>query len=246
MIALAGLDGVVANAQAMGGAQDEHSPRVFLIKVARQIMKNNNYLIVDPATRQAVIVDPAWQMDAIKDALASVRCDLSGVLVTHAHPDHIDLAKPLAEAHGCPIWMSRQEIAASGFTARQLVAIDETPWRVGQMSIEPLLTPGHTPGCVCYRIGDNLFTGDVLFAEGCGICNGTAAAHAMFESLERLKSALKPHTRIFPGHTYVRAPGQRFSDVLNHNMYLHFRDKESFAAFRLRKGQSREQLLAFR
>jgi hydroxyacylglutathione hydrolase len=222
------------------------SPRVFLIEVSRQMMKNNNFLVVDPATHQAVIVDPAWQMEKIEAALASTRSSLSGILITHAHPDHIDLAKALADLHDCPIWMSRQEIDASGFEAGQLVSIDETPWSVGRMTIQPILTPGHTPGCVCYLIANHLFTGDVLFAEGCGICNGTAAAHDMFECLGRLKSRLKPHTRIFPGHTYVRPPGQRFSDVLNHNLYLHFTDRHSFAAFRLRKGQSARKLLDFR
>jgi len=158
---------------------DDLAPGVFLIRVSRKIMKNNNYLVVDPATHQAVLVDPAWEIGKFHAALASTRSTLSGILLTHSHPDHIDLARPLADFHNCPIWMSRQEIAASGFEARQLVAIDETPWHVGQMSIEPILTPGHTPGCVCYLIGNNLFSGDVLFAEGCGICNGVDAAFAM-------------------------------------------------------------------
>lgn len=229
----------------MDTGRDELAPCVFLIKVAHQRMKNNNYLVVDPATHQAVLVDPAWQMEEIQSALARTSSTLSGILLTHAHFDHIHLAKPLAELYDCPVWMSRQEIDASGFDARQLVAIDETPWSVGEMRIQPILTPGHTPGCVCYLIGDNLFTGDVLFAEGCGICGDIDAAHQMFESLVRLKFRLQPHTRIYPGHTYVRPPGQRFSNLLGYNMYLNFDDKHSFAAFRLRKGQSREQLLNF-
>ncbi|UXY16188.1 MBL fold metallo-hydrolase [Chitiniphilus purpureus] len=228
------------------GGDDVLAPRVFLIKVARQVMKNNNYLIVDPASQQAVLVDPAWQIDKIHAALASTRSTLSGILLTHAHFDHIDLAQPLAEFYNCPIWMSRREIEASGFHARQLVAIDETPWWVGGMRIEPILTPGHTPGCMCYLIGNNLFTGDVLFIEGCGICNGPDAAFEMFESLELLKARLHPDTHVFPGHTYLRPPGQRFADVLGHNMYLHFPDRHAFAAFRLRKGQSESRLLDFR
>jgi hydroxyacylglutathione hydrolase len=224
---------------------DELAPCVFLVKVANQRMKNNNYLVVDPATHQSVIVDPAWQLEEIQSALARTESTLSGILLTHAHFDHINLAKPLAELYNCPIWMSQEEIDASGFDARQLIAIDETPWLVGQMRIQPILTPGHTPGCVCYLIGDNLFTGDVLFAEGCGICGDLAAAYQMFVSLERLKHRVKPNTRIFPGHTYVRPPGQRFSGLLGYNMYLNFSDRESFAAFRLRKGQSREKLLDF-
>jgi hydroxyacylglutathione hydrolase len=220
-------------------------PRVSLIKVARGFMKNNNYLVVDPATQLSVLVDPAWEADKLHAALADSASTLSGILITHSHFDHIDLARPLADFYGCPIWMSRQEIDASGFRARQLAAIGETPLQVGQMRIEPLLTPGHTAGCTCYLIGEHLFAGDVLFAEGCGICNGVDAAHQMFDSLELLKRRLQPHTRIYPGHTYVRPPGQKFSDVLKLNMYLHFADKDKFAAFRLRKGQSQRSLMNF-
>jgi len=86
--------------------------------------------------------------------------------------------------------MSKAEIAFSGFSARQLIALDGAPWTVGQMVIEPIFTPGHTPGCVCYLIGDDVFTGDVLFAEGCGICPDVPAAHAMFESLKNLQARL--------------------------------------------------------
>lgn len=224
----------------------ESPPQVFLLKVSRQRMKNNNYLAVDPGSQQSVVVDPAWELEKIEAALASTRSTLSGILITHAHFDHIHLARPLADFYNCPIWMSRQEIAASGFRARQLVAIDETPWLVGNMRIEPILTPGHTPGCVCYLIGDNLFTGDVLFAEGCGICMDVPSAHAMFNSLERLKARLAPDTHVFPGHTYVRPPGQKFGDLLGYNMYLNFPDRNSFAAFRLRRGQSQSKLLDFR
>lgn len=222
------------------------APQVFLLKVSWRYMKNNNYLVVDPATRQAVVVDPAWELETIEAALVKARAHLSGILITHAHFDHVHLAKPLAELYNCPIWMSKREIADSGFSASTLIGIDETPWSVGDMLIQPILTPGHTPGCVCYLIADNLFTGDVLFAEGCGICQDVEAAREMFNSLERLKTRLKPHTHVFPGHTYFRPPGQKFAELLRWNMYLQFSDAESFAAYRLRKGQSERKLLDFR
>ncbi|MET0497713.1 MAG: MBL fold metallo-hydrolase [Steroidobacteraceae bacterium] len=212
-------------------------PQVLLLKVSRQQMKNNNYLVVDPLSRQAVVVDPAWQLEKIEEGLAQVQATLSGILLTHAHFDHVDLAKPLAELYNCPIWMSEREIAASGFNAPQLVGIESAPWFVGNMCIRPIATPGHTPGCVCYAIGDNLFTGDVLFAEGCGVCSGLDAAYDMFDSLELLKAQVAPQTHVFPGHTYVRPPGQRFAELQRWNMYLQFTDRDSFAAYRLRKGQ---------
>ncbi|WP_395787549.1 MBL fold metallo-hydrolase [Aquimonas sp.] len=232
--------------QAVLQNRPDSSPRVFLIEVERGRMKNNNYLIVDPSSRQAVLVDPAWQVDKLQATIAAADAQVSGILLTHAHYDHIDLARPLAEFYNCPIWMSAQEVAHSGFGAPSLQPIDERPWQVGGLWIEPILTPGHTPGCVCFRIGDNLFTGDVLFAEGCGICTSVDAAHQMFDSLEMLKRRLPPQVHVFPGHTYVRPPGQRFGDVQGFNMYLQFRDRDSFAAYRLRRGQSAQSLLNFR
>jgi hydroxyacylglutathione hydrolase len=220
-------------------------PQVIVLKTCSESMKNFNYLVVDPGSRQAVIVDPAWQMEKINEALIDSQASLSGILVTHSHPDHIHLAKPIAEKYGCPIWMSNQEIAASGFDARQLIGIDTASWPVGQMLIQPISTPGHTPGSTCYLIGDNLFTGDVLFAEGCGICPNIEAAHAMFDSLEYLKTRLKPETRIFPGHSYGKPAGQMLSHLLKENIYLQFSDKYSFAAFRLRRGQDRAKMFTF-
>lgn len=241
------LDKVLSDTGSWNDAhEDALSPRVFLVKVAEKQMVNNTFLVVDPASHQAVLIDPAWQIDHYHAALENSQSTLSGILLTHSHFDHINLARPLADYYNCPIWMSRQEIDASGFDARQLIAIGETPWFVGQMKIEPIFTPGHTPGCICYLIGNNLFTGDVLFAEGCGICNGLEAAYQMYDSLQLLKARLPRHTHIYPGHTYVRPPGQRFSDVLNHNMYLHFDDRQSFAAYRLRKGQTAQSLMNFR
>ncbi len=224
----------------------EFEPQVILLEMQHQWMKNNNYLLVDPATHRSVLVDPAWRIDKIERALTETRSTLSGILITHAHFDHIHLAKPLADAYECPIWMSQQEIDASGFHARQLVAIDETSWSVGKLRIEPILTPGHTPGCVCYRVGGHLFTGDVLFAEGCGLCPDLPSAHAMFDSLQMLKKRIGLDTGIFPGHTYVRPPGQKFSEVLGYNIYMQIADRDSFAAYRLRRGQSQSKLLDFR
>ena len=222
------------------------SADVTVLKMQHKYMINYNYLVVDPITRQSVIIDPAWQMDKIENALIKTCSELKGILLTHSHPDHIHLAKPLAKKYNCPIWMSHEEIKYSGFDDEQLVAIGKEAWFVGQMKIEPILTPGHTPGCVCYHIEDNLFTGDVLFAEGCGMCPDELAAHAMYDSLKHLKMMLAPDTRIYPGHSYGRQPGRVFSKVLQENIYLQFRDEHSFAAFRLRSGQNKKKFINFR
>lgn len=222
------------------------APEVTLIEVAAGAMKNNNYLVVDPATRQALLIDPAWQRDKLEIALRQAGARLSAIAITHGHFDHVHLAGELSAAHDCPVWMSQREIDATGFDLPRLQPIDETPRALGALRIEPILAPGHTPGCLCYRIGDHLFAGDVLFLEGCGLCRDEAAAYAMFDSLERLKRELAPTTRIHPGHTYLRPPGLPFAEVMRWNMYLQFTDKHSFAAYRLRRGQDPRKLFDFR
>lgn len=224
---------------------DEVVPKVIVLKMSRFFIINYNYLVVDPISRRSVIVDPAWQMQKIDQALRYHEADLSGILLTHSHPDHLHLAKPLANKYECPIWMSKEEIAVSRFKARQLIGLDMVPWSVGRMQIQPILTPGHTSGSVCYLIGDNLFTGDTLFAEGCGLCSNIETAHTLFASLEYLKSRLKPQTRIFPGHSYGKPPGQEFGRLLRDNIYLQFKNEEQFANYRLRKGQSKLKMFDF-
>jgi hydroxyacylglutathione hydrolase len=220
-------------------------PRVHVMRMSYAWLVNYNYLVVDPVSRQAVVVDPAWQMDTIEGALADAKANLCGILLTHSDPDHTHLSKPLAAKHACPIWMSKEEIAASGFQDEHLIGIDAEPWSVGWMRIEPIPTPGHSQGSTCFLIGDNLFTGDTLFAEGCGLCPDAPAARTMFASLDRLKRRLVPQTRIYPGHSYGKPVGQPFSEVLRGNIYLQFDDVEKFVAFRLRKGQDQSRFFAF-
>ncbi len=210
-------------------------PQVVVLKMSYLFMINYCYLVVDHINHQSVIVDPAWEMEKIDQALLDSKTSLNGILLTHSHFDHTHLAKPLAEKYHCPIWMSNEEITFSGFSAPQLVGIDMSPWSVGNIRIQPILTPGHTLGSICFLINNNLFTGDTLFAEGCGLCPDRQSAQTIYTSLMYLKNVLKPDTKIFPGHSYGRAPGQNFSLLLKENIYLQFKNENDFVAYRLRK-----------
>ncbi|MCH2193542.1 MBL fold metallo-hydrolase [Kordia sp.] len=225
--------------------QEGLEPQVVILRVSNMFVINYNYLVIDHIHSESILVDPAWDLGKIQLALDVSNTTLKGILLTHSHFDHIQLAKPLAEKYNCPIWMSREEVAISGYEAAQLQPIDEESFRVGSLKIVPLLTPGHTQGSMCYLIGNNLFTGDTLFIEGCGLCPNQEAAYNMFESLEKIKQYVKKTTRIYPGHKYARSPGEPFADVLQNNIYLQFSKKEDFASYRLRKGQKYSKFFEF-
>lgn len=215
------------------------NPIVHVLEMRRGPMKNYNYVVVDTMSRSAIIVDPAWEMDKIQTTIDKLGVRLKAVLITHTHHDHINLAKQVAEKYGCPIMMSEEEIVYSGFHHRSLQPLDGTPVFIDYLKIDPILTPGHTPGCVCYLIGNNFFTGDVLFSEGCGICPDNEAASEMYHSLSFIKENLNPATLIYPGHSYGKKVGQMFCDVLRDNLYLNIEELNSFVGFRMRRGQNR-------
>jgi hydroxyacylglutathione hydrolase len=222
------------------------APRVELVPVSWGMFRNQCYVVTDPRTGGAVAVDPAWEPLRIDGALRRERATLAAVLVTHAHPDHVHLAEALAREHDCPVLMGAREAEFYRFNCRQLRTIrPDDELVIGGLVVRCLWTPGHTCGGVCYWVGDNLFSGDTLFIEGCGACwGGGADPRAMFESLRRLRGLLPADTRIFPGHSFGQPAGLPLSEVLATNVYLQFRGVDEFVSFRMRRGQ--RNLFGFR
>jgi hydroxyacylglutathione hydrolase len=105
--------------------------------------------------------------------------------------------------------MSSIEIGYSGFQCANLTAVSNLQEiNFGPFRATPLLTPGHSPGSMCYLIGDHLFTGDTLFIEGVGISENENAAGALFDSVQKIKALVQITTRVWPGHSFGTPPGQ--------------------------------------
>jgi glyoxylase-like metal-dependent hydrolase (beta-lactamase superfamily II) len=207
---------------------------------------NYFYCIINERSRRGVAIDPAWDADAIRGLFESQNAVLDGVLLTHSHADHVDLAPTLAQEFRCDVWMSAEEAEVYGFRCPRLRAVElERPLVLGTVPVEAWRTPGHTKGGVCYFIADSLFTGDTLFAEGCGMTAGPGASPVeMYRTLGELKVRLADADLIFPGHSYGLPPGQTFETVLKNNVYLQFTELDPFVRFRMRPAQKR--LFAFK
>jgi glyoxylase-like metal-dependent hydrolase (beta-lactamase superfamily II) len=194
-------------------------------------MRNFAYLIGDRATGDCVVVDPAYAAQDLVDALEADDMHLSGVLVTHHHPDHVGgsmmgfqlpgLAE-LLERASVPVhvntheaeWVSRVTgIARSELTAHEHGDVVN----VGGVDIELLHTPGHTPGSQCFLLDGRLVAGDTLFLEGCGRTDFPGGdVDDMYRSLQAL-GQLPGDPTVFPGHWYSAEPSASLSDVRRTN-----------------------------
>jgi hydroxyacylglutathione hydrolase len=208
-------------------------------------MVNFSYLIGDRATREAVIVDPAYAPGDILDVLAADDMRLTGVLVTHHHPDHIggsmlgfDLVG-LAELLGTnpvPVHVNREEVdwvlRTTGLSATDLTAHEhDDEITVGDVPIRLLHTPGHTPGSQCFLVDGKLVAGDTLFLQGCGRTDFPGGdPDALYASLQQL-AALTGDPIVHPGHQYSPEPKAALSDVRRTNQVFRARSAEQFRAF---------------
>jgi glyoxylase-like metal-dependent hydrolase (beta-lactamase superfamily II) len=196
-----------------------------------QQMRNFAYLIGDRETGDCVVVDPAYAAQDLVDALEADDMHLSGVLVTHHHPDHVggsmmgfELAglAELLEHTSVPVhvntheadWVSRVTgIARSELTAHEHGDVVG----VGDVEIELLHTPGHTPGSQCFLLDGRLVAGDTLFLEGCGRTDFPGGdVDEMYRSLQSL-AQLPGDPTVFPGHWYSAEPSALLSEVRRTN-----------------------------
>jgi glyoxylase-like metal-dependent hydrolase (beta-lactamase superfamily II) len=209
-----------------------------------QQMRNFSYLIGDRETGDAVVVDPAYAAQDLVDALEADGMHLSGVLVTHHHPDHVGgsmmgfelkgLAE-LLERVSVPVhvnsleadWVSRTTgIARSELTAHEHGDVVS----VGDIDIELLHTPGHTPGSQCFLLDGRLVAGDTLFLEGCGRTDFPGGdVDAIYRSLQAL-AQLPGDPTVFPGLWYSAEPSASLSEVRRTNYVYRASNLEQWRA----------------
>ncbi|SPF68534.1 Metallo-beta-lactamase superfamily [Propionibacterium ruminifibrarum] len=200
---------------------------------------NYCYILVDEVSREAAIIDPAWQMDKITAVLDGLRVRLRYVLITHSHLDHTNLAERFVKRYGAQLVVSELEHQWSGYGQgySSLLVCEGQRLVIGRNHVTCFMTPGHTPGSACYQWGRDLFTGDTLFPDGCGICESMEWATELFHSLRRLVTLMADDVRILSGHSYQVANGLTFAQAKKTNIYLQIDKVDQFCKFRMRRGQ---------
>jgi glyoxylase-like metal-dependent hydrolase (beta-lactamase superfamily II) len=214
-------------------------------------MANFAYLLGSKSTREALLVDPAWEVDALLDTAARDGMNVMGALVTHYHPDHvggslfghsIQGVARLLERQPVPIHVNEHEAGGvkivTGASSSDLAihAAGDT-LVLGKLRIRLLHTPGHTPGSQCFLVEESgqpgrLVSGDTLFLGSCGRVDLPGSdPEAMYHSLTGTLRRLPDETLLYPGHLYSADPWSTMGEQKRSNPSLRVATLDQFLRF---------------
>ncbi len=217
--------------------------QVALSHPAAAQMANFMYVIGDPIKREAVIIDPAWDVMGLLDIARGDGYKVVGALITHYHPDHVggDLfgmsiegVGRLLEQASVPLYVNRLEgdgvKVVTGVSESDLKRMDnQDRLQLGDLEITFLHTPGHTPGSQCFLVGNRLVAGDTLFVQGCGRVDLPGGdPEQMYQTLTQRLAKLPADTVLFPGHNYGPTETSTIGAELEQNPYLRMRSIEDW------------------
>jgi glyoxylase-like metal-dependent hydrolase (beta-lactamase superfamily II) len=208
---------------------------LYFRQVAVGPMQNFIYFIGSQRTRECLIVDPAWDTQALLDFAQSEGMRVTGALVTHYHPDHVGGRMSMFMVPGgvtelvgmasVPIHVNKHEadglIKITGVSESDLVRHESSDVvQVGDVAIELIHTPGHTPGSQCFLVRDRLVTGDTLFVDGCGRVDLPGGNAGQLRDSLRMLAKLPDHINVCPGHDYGRTPTNTIAEQKQSNWAL--------------------------
>ena len=195
-------------------------------------MQNFVYLIGSRRAREGIVVDPAWDTQGLIDVAGEDDMRIVGALVSHYHPDHVGGrmgpfrvpggVAELVGAVGARIHVQRHEadglIAVTGVSESDLVRHDTSDRvEIGDVSVELIHTPGHTPGSQCFLVRERLVTGDTLFVNGCGRVDLPGGDATQLRDSLRALAKLSVEVTVFPGHDYGRSPTSTMAEQKRDN-----------------------------
>lgn len=196
-------------------------------------LETNAYLVVDEGTRQALLIDPGLESEGIYDFILQERLELSAIVNTHGHFDHVCGSAFFKAKTGKPVLLHRDDVAMMSQAAEQAlsygfqVPTPPAPDRllaegdevvVGGSRFQVLHTPGHTPGGICLYYEEGVvFVGDTLFAGSIGRTDTPGgSAEVLLSSIRNKLLSLPDETAVYPGH----GPPTTIGEERVHNPFL--------------------------
>ena len=193
-------------------------------------MQNFIYLVGDPATHEAAVVDPGWEVPKILQAAEADGYRITKAFVTHTHFDHVMGLADLLAAADIPVYVHKTERSLLSLERGSLQEVTggETVY-VGTLPVSFIHTPGPTPGSQCLLVDGRLLSGDTLFINACGRCDLPGSdPRQMYESLSKTLKALDDATTLYPGHNYAPQPVSTMGEQKQTNPFLRIPTPQEF------------------
>jgi len=185
--------------------------------------RNFGYWIMDESTKEAAVIDPSGKPQAFLDRAKKSGAQIRWIIATHDHGDHTGGIQQIAQKTDAQMVFHENAYTNSD---RKVKHGDKLP--LGNLELEILHTPGHTPDGICILVEDVLITGDTLFVGKVGGTGYGQDALDEYYSLHDIIMKLPDHIRIFPGHDYGVAPESTIGHERKTNPFLLRPDFESF------------------
>ena len=189
-------------------------------RIVLDFLSVNCYLLINEQTGDALVVDPGSSAEKIFSAIAAEKARPVGILLTHAHVDHVSAVAAVSEKCNAPVWIHPDDYCIYFSKNNELPPYMMAPVGLPQpvkdcptagLDFQILHTPGHTPGGVCYYFPAEkmVFTGDTLF---CGTYGRTdfpgGSDRDIFNSIRNVLFKLPADTRVYPGHEQATTIGK--------------------------------------
>lgn len=172
---------------------DDH---ILVDKVVVGTLDNNVFLLVDAATTKSIIIDASTNAASILRMADGT--NVEAVLTTHGHWDHVGAAAEVGAALNIPIYIGPEDKEMGKLPDAS--DLNAGPMALGDLEIEIIATPGHTPGSRCISVGHLIFTGDTLFPGGPGATQSPNDFKTIMESLDNKLFSQPDETSVLPGH----------------------------------------------
>ncbi len=163
----------------------------------------NCYIVY--VNQKCLIIDPGFEPERIMAKCDELGLKIEAILLTHGHFDHVGGVKKIAESTGCRVFLHPDEGKLPPYITSGELYYTDTYGEGDEISLAGLTftvlhTPGHTPGSVCLRFGDLLFTGDTLFASGCGRTDLPGGDWSTIRTSLRRLAQIPENLTVYPGH----------------------------------------------